>query len=139
MILSLCLISCQKSQEIKAVGYKKGSVTKEFNGSFYSTKYGGLNYYISDEKERESLFKTQNIDSIVLIINKRSYTATPLVRKAYSREISSSDFSFFVNEKERKIIVDTINGMNTILLFSAKTDMEKMKDEKIIKFTLINE
>jgi hypothetical protein len=138
LILSFCLSSCQKSQEIKTIIYKKGFKIKEFDGSFYSTKYGGLNYYVSDENKREELFKIQNIDSIVLKINNNDYISKPIIDKPYSRVINNSDFSFFISEKEHKIVVDTISNMNTILFFSAKKDMEKMKDKGEIKFILID-
>lgn len=137
--LSLCLFSCQKSQDIKVFIYKKGSKNREVNGSFYYTKYGGLNYYIFDENESAELFKTQNIDSVILVMNNCNYTATPLKSKAFSREISTSDFSFFISGKEHKIVVDTINGMKTMLLFSAKKNIEEMKDKKLVKFTLMEE
>lgn len=138
LMLSLCFFSCHESQDIKAIIYIEGSVIKEFKGVFYATKYGGLNYYISNENERNEFLKLQNIDSIALNINGNNYICKPIIDKPYSRTINNSDFSFFINEKEHKIIVDTINNMNTILFFSAKTNMEKLKDKKIIKFTLID-
>lgn len=138
LILSLCFFSCQKSEEIKAVVYKNGSVIKEFNGSFYSTKYGGLNYYISDVKEREELFKIQNIDSIVLNIDNNNYISKPIIDEPYSRVINKSDFSFSIKEKDHKPVVDEIDSKETLSFYSAKTDMEEMKDEGKIKFTLID-
>lgn len=137
LLLSVCFFSCQKSQDIKAFIYKRSSQVKEFNGSFYSTKYGGLNYYISDENERNELFKIQNIDSIVFLINGKKYNAEPLVMKSFSRERNKSDFSFSIDEKEHKIIIDSINNMATLSIFSEKTDMEELKNKKIIKFTYI--
>lgn len=137
LMLSLSIFSCQKSQEINAVVYKRGSKIKEFNGSFYSTKYGGLNYYISNENDRNELFNIQNIDSIMFIINGKSYSAEPLIRKPFSRERNNSDFSFSVDKKYHKIIVDTINNIYTLSIFSEKTDMEEMKNNKVIEFKYV--
>lgn len=137
LLLSLCFFSCQKSQDIKVFIYVRGSQVKEFNGSFYSTKYGGLNYYISDENKRNELFKIQNIDSIIFLVNGKSYNAEPLIMKSFSRERNKSDFSFSIDKKEHKIIVDSINNMSTLSIFSEKTNMEELKNKKIIKFTYI--
>jgi len=140
MILSVFFFSCQKDQNIIATVYKKGFDDKEFKGTFYSTKYGGLNYYISNEDDRNDLFKMQDIDSIIFNINKNNYTAKPLIRKSFSREINNSDFSFTINEKEHKIISDTIgSNLITFLIFSEKTNMEKLKDDSVIKYIFIDE
>lgn len=52
LIIFICF-SCQNEEKIKARVYKKDNVVNDFYGSFYSTKYGGLNYYISNENENE--------------------------------------------------------------------------------------
>ena len=41
--------------------------------------------------------------------------------------------SFFVDKQDSRIIIDTIDGLHTILLFSEKTDMEVLKEKGIIK------
>lgn len=139
LAIFISFLSCDDKKDVKAVIYKKDKVSHEFYGVFFSTKYGGLNYYISDEGMRKSLFNIKNIDSIVFTINEKNYTSKPLISKAFSRERNDSDFSFLVNEKEHKIKVDTINSMCTLVIFSEKTDMEEMKDRKEIKFTMMDE
>ncbi|MFC7773982.1 hypothetical protein [Flavobacterium sp. GCM10027622] len=134
----LSFIACESKKDIKTVVYKKGKVTNKFYGTFFSTKYGGLNYYISNEDERNKLFEIQDIDSIVLTINNKNYTCKSIVSKPYSRVINKSDFSFSINEKEHKPIVDEIDNKKTLLFYSAKTDMEEMKDSGIIKFEMID-
>lgn len=138
LLFTFCFFSCKQEEKVKSTVFKDGKKT-EFYGNFYSTKYGGLNYYISDEDDREFLLNIRNIDSIVFVINKKEYTSKPLVSKAFSRERNNSDFSFLVNEREHKIKVDTINKMCTLVIFSEKTDMEEMKDKNKIKFTMIDE
>jgi len=138
-MIAILFASCNGKKDIKAVVYKNGKVFHEFYGTFFSTKYGGLNYYIPDEDMRKFLFNIENIDSIVFNINEKNYTSKPLISKAFSRERNDSDFSFFVNEKQQKIKVDTIDRISTLLIFSEKKDMEEMKDRKEIKFTMIDE
>lgn len=139
IMIVFVLASCKKEETIQTKVYKKGTIIGDFYGTFYTTKYGGLNYYISDESKRSELFNLSNIDSIIFFIDKKQYSAKPLVRKAYSREKNNSDFSFSVDREKYKIIGDTINKMCTLTIFSEKTDMEKMKDEGKIKFTFIGE
>lgn len=141
LLLSTSLFfSCHKNQIIKAFVYKKDSNFKEFTGFFYSTKYGGLNYYISNEDDRNDLLKMESIDSIVFVINKKKYISKPLIDDEFSRERNNSDFSFFISQKEHKIISDTIgSNLITFLLFSEKTNMEKLKDDAVIKYIFIDE
>lgn len=135
----LSFISCENKKDIKTVVYKKGKVINEFYGTFFSTKYGGLNYYISNESERNRLFSIEDIDSIVIKINSKSYTCKSIVDEPYSRVINNSDFSFSIDEKEHKVIVDKLENMETLLFYSAKTNMEKLKDEGFINYTFIGE
>lgn len=140
MILSIFFFSCQKDQNITATVYKKGFNDKEFKGTFYSTKYGGLNYYISNEDDRNDLLKMESIDSIMFDINKKIYISKPLIDYKFSRERNDSDFSFFISQKEHKIISDTIgSNLITFLIFSEKTNMEKLKDDSVIKYIFIDE
>lgn len=127
-------ISCQNKEEIKATVYKKGKVSHEFYGAFFSTKYGGLNYYVSDENERNQLFNITNIDSIVLKINNENYICKPIVDEHYSRVINNSDFSFSISRQQQKPVVDRIDNKETLLFYSAKTDLEKLKDDGVIGF-----
>ena len=62
-IVSL-FFSCQKDDEIKLTAYKDKYFT-EYYGNFYPTKYGGLNYYISDEGMIASpgVFKLSTLES----------------------------------------------------------------------------
>ncbi len=139
IMILFVLASCKKEETIQTKVYKKGAIIRNFYGTFYTTKYGGLNYYISDESKRNELFNLSNIDSVIFFINKKQYSAKPLVRKAYSREKNNSDFSFSVDREKYKIIVDTIDNMSTLSIFSEKIDMEKMKDDGVIKCTFVGE
>lgn len=141
MLIILPFFSCQeqKSREISATVYKGGKKINDFKGSFYSTKSGGLNYYISNENNRNQLFNIQDIDSIIFLINEKKYTAEPLVRESFSRERNDSDFSFSINKESHKIIVDEIDKMNTLSIFSEKTDMEELKEKKVIEFTFVKD
>ena len=137
-ILTLCYISCQKNKSVKTHIYKNGLKVHESQGTFYSTKYGGLNYYISNEKERNTFFNIQNIDSINFVINDIKYNSEPLIMRAFSRERNDSDFSFSIDKNEHKIIIDTINNMNTISIFSEKTDIERLKKDGKIDFIFVD-
>lgn len=138
-MLFLSLNSCQREENIDAIAYKEGKNINTFSGLFYTTKYGGLNYYIPNSEKRNALFEIKNIDSIVFAINSQNYTAKSLVRKSFSRERNDSDFSFDIDGENHKIIPDLIENMNTLLLYSEKTNMEKMKKEGMIKTIFIGE
>lgn len=132
--------SCQKKGGIISKVYKKDNTIEVFNGDFYTTKYGGLNYHIPNKKERELFFSNNNIDSIIFFIGKNEYISKPLVFKAFSREKNNSDFSFYINDKEHTIRVDTIStGLETMLIFSERTDVEKLKKIGTIKTIFIKE
>jgi len=133
----LSLISCENKEQINTIVYKKGNVVDEFYGTFFYTKYGGLNYYISNKNERNDFFDIKDIDSIILMIDNKKYMCKSIVSKPYSRVINNSDFSFSISEKTHSAIVDKINNMETLLFFSAKTDLEKLKDDGIIKATYL--
>ncbi|MPT33559.1 MAG: hypothetical protein E2604_00355 [Flavobacterium sp.] len=137
LVIILCilifLVSCNQEKNINAKIYSNNRA-EDLYGTFYATKYGGLNYYITDEQQRESVLSMNNIDSIVFSFNDRVYVAEPLIRQSFSRERNNSDISFFINKTDNKIIVDTVNNMKTILLFSEKTDIEKLKDNHKVKF-----
>lgn len=139
ILLCFSVFSCQKKHKTEINVYKGGEKIKEYTGSFYTTKYGGLNYYIDDQTLQNELFSITNIDSILVKINNRYYVSYPYINKAFSRQINDSDFSFPVDERKHKILIDTINKMNTLMIYSAKTDIEEMKDKKEIKFTFIDE
>jgi len=132
-------ISCQNKEEIKATLYKEGVIVNTFYGSFHSTKHGGLNYYISDDNERNQLFKINNIDSIVLKIDHKDYVCKAIVDKPYSRVINNSDFSFSISREQYVPVIDRIDDKETLLFYSAKTDLEKLKEERKVIFTLIAE
>ncbi|NDJ00137.1 hypothetical protein GWA97_13695 [Flavobacterium sp. LaA7.5] len=133
ILIFLIFVACQKEGDVKTEVYKEGNCISSNYGFFYTTKYGGLNYYIPDDKDRENLFGIKNIDSIVFTINSKKYIAKPLVSKPYSRERNNSDFSFSINKEDYKIIVDTIDNLHTLLIFSEKTNMEDLKEKGIIK------
>lgn len=138
VLFILSFNSCQKKGSIISKVYKKDNAIEIFYGDFYTTKYGGLNYYIPNKKERELFFKINNIDSIVFFVDDNQYISKPLVFKPFSREKNNSDFSFFINEKQYKILIDTINtDLETMLIFSEKTDVEKLKDIGVIRATFI--
>lgn len=139
LAISLLFFSCNDKKETKAIIYKNGNVIKEFYGVFFSTKYGGLNYYVSEKKYRNDLINIKDIDSIVFEINNKLYTAEPLIMKSFSRERNDSDFSFSITEKEHNIIVDKIKNMETISIFSERTDLEELKDKKIIEYTFLED
>lgn len=139
LVITLIFFSCEKEKSINAKVYKEGAVIGNYDGTFYSTKSGGLSYYIKNEDERSQLFNLSKIDSIIFLINEKKYSAKPIVRMAYSRERNNSDFSFSVNSESYKIIVDEVNQMNTITIFSEKTDMEELKDKKLIDFSFVND
>jgi hypothetical protein len=129
--------SCEEKGNIRAKVYTKGKLSNEFYGVFYTTDYGGLNYHVPNKEQQTMLFNAGNIDSIIFTIDRIEYISKPLARKSFSREQNKSDFSFFINSKTHKIVVDTIGDLQTMLLFSEKTDIEKLKDNGIIKATLI--
>ncbi|RZJ75229.1 MAG: hypothetical protein EOO45_06255 [Flavobacterium sp.] len=137
LILLLLLTACKEKDNISAEVYKNKSVVK-YSGHLYTTEYGGLNYYVPDTKKRDELFSFKLIDSIVFNINCKRYIAKPLECKAYSRERNNSDFSFFVDKEDNHIVIDTIDGLHTILLFSEKTDMEILKENAVIKSEFID-
>ena len=139
LIVTLVFFSCKKDRNITSKVYKEGVIIGNYDGTFYSTKYGGLNYYISDENERNQLFNLSKIDSVIFLINGNQYSAKPLVRKPYSRERNNSDFSFSVNRENFKIIIDTVNQMNTLTIFSEKTDMEELKNKKVIEYIFLED
>ena len=129
----LALTACGEKGEINAKIYSDNRA-EDLHGTFYATEYGGLNYYITDEHQRESVLSMNNIDSIIFSFNDRTYVAEPLIRQSFSRKRNNSDISFFINKTDNKIIVDTVNNMKTILLFSEKTDIEKLKENHRVKF-----
>lgn len=135
LILALFLIlnACQNKDNIEIVVYNSGNDIKTFSGIFYTTKYGGLNYFIPNETERKHLFNVANVDSISFVVNSHKYISKPLIHKPFSRQKNNSDFNFYVNEKESKILVDTVDNMATFLIFSEKTNLEKLKDTDVIK------
>lgn len=138
LINSLCLsllalTACEQRGEIIAKIYN-GNKTEDLQGNFYATELGGLNYYITDDHQRESVLSMSSVDSIVFYFNNKNYVAEPLVSQSFSRERNKSDFSFFINKTDNKIVVDTVNNLNTILLFSEKTDVEKLKEDHKVKF-----
>lgn len=135
----LSFISCENKKDIKTVVYKNGKVINEFYGTFFSTKYGGLNYYISNKSERNQLFSIEDIDSIIIKMNSKSYICKSIVDEPYSRVINNSDFSFSIDEKEHKVIVDKLENMETLLFYSAKTNMEELKELGLIEFDFIDE
>lgn len=137
LAISLLFFSCNDKKDTKATVYKNGKVINEFYGGFFSTKYGGLNYYISKKEDRNDLFNIKDIDSIVFEINNKLYSAEPLIMKSFSRERNDSDFSFSISEKEHKIIIDTINKMNTLSIFSERTNLEELKDKIVIEYTFL--
>lgn len=53
VLFILSFNSCQKKGGITSKVYKKDNTIEIFNGDFYTTKYGGLNYHIPNKKERE--------------------------------------------------------------------------------------
>lgn len=127
--------SCGKETALnKVVVYYENHKNDEFYGTFLTTKYGGLNYYIVDKNERDKFFDIKNIDSIVIYIDKKKYIAEPLLKQKFSREIGKSDFNFFTYNN--RVVIDTISKMNTLLIFSAKTDIEKLKENNVIKFEM---
>jgi len=136
LLLSLSLISCQNEDNIIAEVYKDNNIST-YNGLLYTTKYGGLNYYIPKQQQRESLFKIKNIDSIVFKIGSKKYVAKSLIGKSFSKKRNNSDFSFYTNRKDFKIDIDTIGDLQTLLLISEKTDMELLKQKGIIKSEFI--
>lgn len=137
LLFAILLISCQEKHNIPARVYIKQNIT-EYNGYLYTTKYGGLNYYIPDTQQREELTRMKNIDSISFNIDNNQYMAMPLPRKPYSRERNNSDFSFFVNGQDNSIIIDTVGNLQTVLLFSENTDIEMLKEKGDIKFEFID-
>lgn len=139
LIITLFFFSCGKEKSINAKVYKRGEIIGNYEGTFYSTKLGGLNYYISDINKRKQLFDHSKIDSIAFFIKDKKYSAKPLVRKAYSRERNNSDFSFFVNRDNYKINVVEVNKMPTLSLFSEKTDLEELKAKRLIDYTFLNQ
>lgn len=139
LLFAFVFFSCQKEEEVKAIVYKKGIVVNTFYGRFYSTKRGGLNYYIPNQKERSKIFNLKDIDSISFNIDKQHYVTEPIIDVSYTRQINNSDFSFFIDKEGHRIIVDTIDDKATFLLFSSKKDVKELKEKKIIKFTMIDE
>ena len=137
LVTILCIlifsIACNQEKNINAKIYSDKR-PEDLHGTFYATEYGGLNYYITDEQQRESVLSMKNIDSIVFYFNHKNYVALPLVRQSFSRDCNNSDFSFFIDKEDHMIVTDTINGLNTILLFSEKTNIEKLKEDHRVKF-----
>lgn len=137
LLLIVLPIACQKNIDaIDAVVYEQNKVTG-YSGNLYTTKYGGLNYYVSENEQREKLFESNKVDSIIFNINNKKYVAKPIKRKNYSSERNNSDFSFFIDKSTNKIVADTVREMNTILLFSERTDMEVLKENGVIKSELV--
>lgn len=141
LISSLCLsllalTACKKKGDINAKIYSNNKA-EDLYGTFYTTEFGGLNYYITNEEQRDAVFSMNNIDSLVFYFNDENYVAKPLLRQSFSRDRSNSDFSFFIDKESHKIVVDTVKDLKTILLFSEKTDLEKLKEEQKIKFNPI--
>lgn len=137
LFLVFLLIACQKEGDISAEVYRNNKVA-QYKGLFYTTKYGGLNYYIPEDQQRDKIFEYKDIDSIIFIVDSKRFVAKSLKRKKYSRERNNSDFSFFVDKETNKIVADTVSGLKTILLFSEKTDMELLKENGSIKSELID-
>lgn len=129
--------SCKNEDNIEVLVFKNGSKIDSYLGSIYTTKYGGVNYFISNDPERERFFKTDSIDSLIIKINNKKYVSKPLIRKAFSRERNDSDFSFDINETEYRVIPDTITKMKTLLLFSERTNLEKLKEQGKIQAKFI--
>lgn len=138
IVLVFFLFSCQKDSEVIAKVYKEGKNIDLFYGEFYSTKHGGLNYFINNNEQRSTFFNLSDIDSISLNINGKEYTSKPIIDIPFSREINESDFNFFVDEKEHKIVVDTVKDMSTVLFFTSRTSVKKLKEMKLIEFTMID-
>jgi hypothetical protein len=136
LFLIFLLIACKKEGNINAEVYENNEVA-QYKGLLYTTKYGGLNYYIPEQKQRGKIFESKNIDSIIFTINDKKFIAKSLKRKKYSRERNNSDFSFFVDKETNKIVADTVSGLKTILLFSERTDMELLKENGSIKSEFI--
>ncbi|WDO13630.1 hypothetical protein MH928_02755 [Flavobacterium sp. WW92] len=133
----LILNACQKKENIDIAVYKDGNSINTFSGIFYTTKYGGINYFIPNDNQREKFFSIDNIDSISILVGKQKYISKPLINRAFSREKNNSDFSFYVDEKEHKVVINAIDDMDTFLLFSEKTNMEKLKENGTIKATYL--
>ncbi len=138
LVFILFITSCGKKDEVKAEVYKNKRVIN-YDGILYTTKRGGLNFFISDRNEREELFNIKNIDSIVFIINKNRYTAKPLVLSAFSRERNNSDFSFYIKKVDNKIFIDSIGTLSTLNIFSEKRDMEVLKEKGEINCKFLEE
>lgn len=138
LLFIFLITSCEQEDEIKAEVYKNNKVIN-YDGIFYTTKRGGLNFFISDRNERKALFDIKNIDSIVFIINKNRYTAQPLVLSAFSRERNNSDFSFYIKKADNKIFIDSIGTMSTLNIFSEKKDVEALKEKGEINFKFLEE
>lgn len=136
LFLIFLLIACKKEGNINTEVYENNEVA-QYKGLLYTTKYGGLNYYIPEQKQRDKIFESKNIDSIIFTINDKKFIAKSLKRKKYSRERNNSDFSFFVDKETNKIVADTVSGLKTILLFSERTDMEVLKENGSIKSEFI--
>lgn len=135
--LFLVILSCKNDNSVQIDAYKNGRKT-EFSGMFYTTEYGGLNYYIPNDEQRKILFNLSNIDSLMFKNGEVIYSCLPLLRKSFSRERNNSDFSFFINPDTHKIVPDTVGNLETILIFAEKTDLEKLKEEKKINFTVLD-
>jgi hypothetical protein len=138
IFIILTLLSCEDKNDVELIVFKDGVKVDSYLGSIYTTKYGGINYFIENDLKRKRLFEMERIDSLIIIFNGKRYTSKPLVRKAFSRERNDSDFSFDIDENKHKIIPDTIAKMETLLLFSEKTNMEKMKKNSTINAKFID-
>lgn len=137
LVVFSLLFSCNENDNVVIKIYKNDEINN-FSGCFYTTKYGGLNFYVSDSNNRDDFFKSKEVDSVLILVDNKQYTAKPLIRKGFSRDRNDSDFSFNISESELKIIPDTIEGKATLQFFSERTDMEKLKNEEIIKAKFIH-
>lgn len=134
-IILIFFVSCT-NENIDIEIYHNKSKTN-YTGEFYTTEYGGLNYYIKNDSARDNFFKIKGSDSIVININNHKYIAKPLVEKPYSRERNNSDFSYYIGGHDSIIIADSIGNLKTLLLFSEGTDMENLKEEGVFRFQQI--
>lgn len=100
----LILNACQKKDNIDIAVYKDGNSINNFSGIFYTTKYGGINYFIPDDNQREKFFSIDNIDSISILVGRQKYISKPLINRTFSREKNNSDFSFMLMRKNIRLL-----------------------------------
>jgi hypothetical protein len=130
--------SCDKKEEIKAVVYSKDK-NSVYTGCFYTTKYGGLNFFVYDKRKRNELLETHSIDSIYIYVNDDKYTAKPAFFDTWSSKRNNSDFNFGYDKRKNELSIEMIDNKQTLVIIAEQTDLEKLKKEGKIPFLYVKQ